>query len=165
MPMSLDVSRDLVVGLQSITMASSTGLKTSLLPSGGIFTFVDSTLPYIWLPVDACEAFENAFGLIWNEICEMYLFNNTLSTTLDSRSANVTFKLGVGKSGGDTVNTVLPYENFNLTANPPLVENSTSFFPLKRAAKDTQYTTWKGFSPRSVSIWTAKLFRRGLIQN
>jgi hypothetical protein len=143
--MSPDVSRDLVIGIQSITMANSTNSQISLLPSGGIFAFVDSTLPYIWLPLDACQAFERAFGLTWNQTSEMYLVNNTLHSTLVASNANVTFTLGVGKSGGDTIDVVLPYASFDLTASPPLVQNSTSYFPLKRAANETQYTLGRAF--------------------
>jgi hypothetical protein len=143
--MSPDVSRDLVIGIQSITMANSTNSQISLLPSGGIFAFVDSTLPYIWLPLDACQAFERAFGLTWNQTSEMYLVNSTLHSTLVASNANVTFTLGVGKSGGDTIDVVLPYASFDLTASPPLVQNSTSYFPLKRAANETQYTLGRAF--------------------
>lgn len=143
--MSPDVSRDLVVGVQSITTTDSSGAQTSLLPSGGIFAFVDSTLPYIWLPVDACQAFEKAFGLTWNQTNEMYLVNSTLHSALLARNANVTFTIGVGKSGGETVDIILPYASFDLTATPPLVKNTTSYFPLKRAANDTQYTIGRAF--------------------
>jgi hypothetical protein len=143
--MSPDVSRDLVIGIQSITMANSTNSQISLLPSGGIFAFVDSTLPYIWLPLDACQAFERAFGLTWNQTSEMYLVNNTLHSTLVASNATVTFTLGVGKSGGDTIEVVLPYASFDLTASPPLVQNSTRYFPLKRAANETQYTLGRAF--------------------
>jgi hypothetical protein len=144
-PMSPDVSRDLVVGVQSISMANSSHPQTSLLPSGGIFAFIDSTLPYIWLPLDACQAFESAFGLTWNQTSEMYLVNNTLHAKLLASNANVTFTLGVGKNGGETVDIVLPYASFDLTATPPLLKNTTSYFPLKRAANDTQYTLGRAF--------------------
>jgi hypothetical protein len=143
--MSPDVSRDLVVGVQSISMANSSHPQTSLLPSGGIFAFIDSTLPYIWLPLDACQAFESAFGLTWNQTSEMYLVNNNLHAKLLASNANVTFTLGVGKNGGETVDIVLPYAGFDLTAAPPLVKNTTSYFPLKRAANDTQYTLGRAF--------------------
>lgn len=144
--MSSDISRDLVVGVQSITTTTgSSNVETILLPSGGIFAFVDSELPYIWLPQDACQAFEHAFGLTWNATSEMYLVNNTLHSELQAMNMSVTFTLGVGKSGGETVDITLPYAAFDLTATPPLVENTTSYFPLKRAANDTQYTLGRAF--------------------
>ncbi|KAH8817303.1 aspartic peptidase domain-containing protein [Xylogone sp. PMI_703] len=145
-PMSPDVSRDLVVGVQGITLSSNTSAATTnLLPSGGIFSFVDSTLPYIWLPLDACQAFERAFGLTWNETHELYLVNDTLRTSLQNRNLSVTFTLGVGTSDGETVDITLPYAAFDKTATPPLVPSTTGYFPLKRAANATQYTLGRTF--------------------
>jgi len=143
-PMSPDVSRDLVVGLQSITASYSSGSKL-LLPSGGIFTFVDSTLPYIWLPLDACQAFENTFGLTWNETSELYLVNDTLHTTLSKQNPTFTFRIGISKAGGEYIDLAIPYASFDLQANPPLVANASRYFPLKRAANDTQYTLGRAF--------------------
>jgi hypothetical protein len=143
-PMSPDVSRDLVVGLQSITASYSAGSKL-LLPSGGVFTFVDSTLPYIWLPTDACNAFEAAFGLVWDNKTELYLVNDTLHTSLTKLNPTFTFRIGVNKAGGETVDLAIPYASFDLQATPPLVSNATRYFPLKRAANDTQYTLGRAF--------------------
>jgi len=146
--MSSDVSRDLVVGLQTITAAYSGGSKL-LLPSGGIFTFVDSTLPYIWLPLDACQAFEKAFGLVWNSTAELYLVNDTLHKTLSNLNPIFTFTIGSSMAGGNTVDITLPYASFDLTATVPLLPNKTSYFPIKRASNDTQYTLGRTFLQES----------------
>ncbi|KAH8597541.1 aspartic peptidase domain-containing protein [Bisporella sp. PMI_857] len=144
-PMSPDVSRDLVVGLQSITASYSAGSKL-LMPSGGIFTFVDSTLPFIWLPVDACEAFEKTFGLTWNATSELYLVNDTLHETLLAQNPTFTFRIGISTAGGQFVDLALPYAAFDLEAKSPFVEgNVTRYFPLKRAANATQYTLGRAF--------------------
>jgi hypothetical protein len=142
--MSPDVSRDLVVGLQSITATYASGSKL-LLPSGGIFTFIDSTLPYIWLPLDACQAFESTLGLIWNSTLEMYLVNDALHTNLTKLNPTFTFTLGIGKTGGTTFDFTLPYASFDLAATNPLVPNNTRYFPIKRASDDTQYTLGRAF--------------------
>lgn len=90
-------------------------------------------------------AFENAFGLTWNATSELYLVNDTLHAILQASNINITFTLGVGKTGGDTVDITLPYASFDLRATPPLVQNTTSYFPLKRAANSTQYTLGRAF--------------------
>ena len=143
-PISPDVSRDLLVGLQSIT-ATYSGGSTLLMPSGGIFALVDSTLPYTWLPVDACQAFESAFGLIWDTKSELYLVNETLHKTLLAQNPRFTFKIGISKVGGKSVDFVLPYSAFDLEIKQPFVQNATRYFPLKRAANDTQYTLGRSF--------------------
>ena len=146
-----DINRDLVVGLQSITTTDGNQKKTSLLPSG-ILTFVDSTLPYIYLPREACTRFEQTFGLIWDDQSELYLVNDTLHDELKSQNLNFTFTLGNSQSGGQTVDIVLPYNSFDLQASYPLLHNSSRYFPLKRAANDSQYTLGRAFFQESYLI-------------
>ncbi|PGH26421.1 hypothetical protein AJ80_01919 [Polytolypa hystricis UAMH7299] len=142
--MSPDSSRDLIVGLQSITTRDADGKETTLM-SSGIFSFVDSTLPYIWLPREACDAFEKEFGLTWNATLEMYLVNETAYKTLTERKPHFNFTIGPEKEGGETVRFDLPYDSFDLTAKPPLTSDNTRYFPIKRAANDTQYTLGRAF--------------------
>ena len=144
-PFASDSTRDLVVGLQSITSTDSSGKTTELLSSGGILTFIDSTIPYIYLPVDACTEFENAFGLKWNSTAELYLVSDTLHNSLTAQNANFTFTLGNSISGGSTVSIVLPYAAFDLTAEAPLVDGTSRYFPLRRSNDSSTYTLGRTF--------------------
>ena len=139
-----DNSRDMVVGIQSITSVSQKGGTHNLLPSG-ILAYVDSTVPEIWLPLEACQAFENAFGLTYNETTKLYPVNDTLHQTLSDQNANISFVLGNTQSGGDTITITLPYLSFDLLASWPAVDSNTKYFPLKRASNDTQYTLGRTF--------------------
>src|SRR2546423_513696 len=60
-----DTDRDLLVGLRSITSTDSTGKNTTLMHNA-IMTLIDSSVPHIWLPVSACKAFEDTFGLLYD---------------------------------------------------------------------------------------------------
>jgi hypothetical protein len=140
--MAGDVTRDLVVSLRSITYEGS---SSATLLSDSIYTFIDSTDPNIWLPGDACDAFEKAFGLTLDAQSGLYLINNSHHKTLADSNANVSFKLSDVKSGGDSVTITLPYAAFDLTAESPLVDNSSFYFPLKRANSSTQYTLGRTF--------------------
>lgn len=137
-------SRDLVVGVQSITSTRRDGTVKSLLPSG-ILAYVDSTVPQIWLPIDACRAFEEAFGLVYDDESELYLINDTLHDALIAQGAVITFALGSLQTGGKTINITLPYDSFDLQATPPFVDTRTRYFPLQRAKNDTQYTLGRTF--------------------
>lgn len=138
-------SRDLVVGVQSIVSTSQDGTVKSLLPAG-ILTYVDSTVPQIWLPIEACHAFEAAFGLVYDEESELYLVNSTLHDKLIAQKPSITFVLGQLQTGGKTVNITLPYDSFDLQATPPFVQKKTTrYFPLQRAKNDTQYTLGRTF--------------------
>ena len=143
-PFNGDQSRDLTVGIQSIMGTATNGGKLSLLPSG-IFALIDSTLPYLWLPIESCQAFEKAFGLTWNSNAELYLVNDSLHNTLLAQNASLTFKLGRTAQGGDTVDIVLPYAALDLEAGYPLIQNISKYYPLKRGANDTQYTLGRTF--------------------
>ena len=139
-----DISRDLVVGLQSITYTDNNNADQVLL-SEAILTFVDATIPHIWLPEDACKAFENAFNLQYNFNTNRYLVNDTLHEQLQARNASVTFTLSNERSGSATIDIILPYAAFDLQLGPPFVNSTRRYFPLRRADNDTQYTLGRTF--------------------
>lgn len=140
--MADDITRDLVVYLQSITY---TGSSSSTLLSSPILIFIDSTDPNLWLPGSVCDAFEQAFGLERDSETGLYLVDEAQNTKLRDSKAQVSFKLSNVHSGGDSVEITLPYEAFALTAKPPLVNSTSYYFPLKRAANSTQYTLGRTF--------------------
>ncbi|RDL39832.1 uncharacterized protein BP5553_04172 [Venustampulla echinocandica] len=137
-----DLTRDIVVSLQSITYSGT--VQTSLLASP-ILVFIDSTDPNLWLPEAACQLFEEAFGLTLDDATGLYLVNNSHHEALLSENAEVSFKLSDTIGGGGTVNIVLPYSAFDLKAEYPMVNNASFYFPLKKAANNTQYTLGRTF--------------------
>ena len=139
-----DNSRDLVVGVQSIKSSSANGTVKSLLPSG-ILAYVDSTVPQIWLPIEACQAFEEAFGLKHDEESGLYPVDDDLHDALIAQNASITFTLGHLETGGETIDITLPYDSFDLQATPPFVNKRTRYFPLRRADNATQYTLGRTF--------------------
>ena len=145
-PFAPQQNRSLLVGIQSISSINENGTTSNLLPTG-IIAFVDSTEAQIWLPVEACQAFEKAFGLTYNTTNGFYLVDNALHAQLQAQNASVTFTLGSTVSGGETVNITLPYNSFDLTLKPPAanLSSSTKYFPLRRANNDTQYTLGRTF--------------------
>lgn len=138
-----DVSRDLVVGIQSISIVGSTQI---LLPTP-ILSFVDATVSQIWLPLEACEAFERAFGITFDTTSSLYLVNETNHRDLLARNATLVFTIGADTVSPSTVNISLPYAAFDLqlTSAYPNISNATRYFPLRRAANDTQYTLGRTF--------------------
>lgn len=140
-PFGPDTSRDLIVPIQSITSdAASRPLLSTI-----IYAYIDSLVPHIWLPLEACQAFEQAFGLTYNETAGLYFVNDALHDKLVSQNPNVTFTLGPASAGGSTVDIVMQYGSFDLTAEYPIVNNATRYFPLKQAQNDSQYTLGRAF--------------------
>jgi len=139
-PFYYDQSRDLTVGLKSITGSGG----ESLLPNG-ILTLIDTTVSQIWLPLEACTAFESTFGLVYDETTELYLLNDTQHTALQTQNTSLTFTLAPTLAGTASINITFPYAAFDLEVSYPLVNTTQRYFPLHRADNDTQYTLGRVF--------------------
>ena len=134
--------RALTVGISSIRYSTDSTQRSLLNES--ISAFVDSTIPWIYLPLEVCKQFEAAFGIDWDNDHQVYLVNDTLHSKLQAENATVTFTLqSLGQPG--SVDIALPYAAFDLIAEYPLASNQTRYFPLSRAANDTQYTLGRTF--------------------
>jgi hypothetical protein len=122
----------LVVQLAAITV--SDGETSSWEPHGNDVSTpfnVDSSVPQIWLPEEACQMFETKFQLTWDDSLKLYLINGTTYERLARDKPEVQFTL---TDGTRSVNYRLPYTAFTLTLVFPFVNTSTYYFPLKRAS-------------------------------
>ena len=135
--------RDLTVKVNSIDMVTATG-DQRVLSNSSLPMFIDSTIPYIYLPLDVCLQFESAFGITWNDSVQAYLVNDTEHDKLKTQNANVTFTLSNGQPNA-LVNITLPYAAFDLNSSYPLINTPSRYFPLVRATNDTQYTLGRTF--------------------
>lgn len=134
--------RDLTVDVENISVASGNGsrsLLTSTIPA-----FVDSTIPYIYLPLEVCQQFEDVLGIEWDYDVQAYLVNETLHSKLVTQNATVSLSIG-NSSMGQAVEITLPYAAFDLMAEYPLVTNASRYFPLMRASNESQYTLGRTF--------------------
>lgn len=140
-PFGADISLDFQVAIQSVT----TNITDKPLLSTGIISYIDTLVAEIWLPTRACELFEETFGLIWDNTTELYLMNDSLHESLLEKNPTVSFKIGPQVSG-DSVTIDMPYFNWYQTATQAYIGNTSSlYFPLKRAANDTQYVLGRTF--------------------
>ncbi|KAF8853817.1 acid protease [Acephala macrosclerotiorum] len=133
---------DLTVNIESISQTSASSNNT--LSSTSFPAFIDTTTPYLFLPNEVCDKFEEAFGLTYDNTSGLYLVNDTLHNTLISENANITFTLG-NSTSSETADIILPYAAFNLIASWPLVDTPSYYFPLKRANITSQITLGRTF--------------------
>ena len=108
-------------------------------------TFIDSTLPYVYLPIEACQEFEKTLGLEWNSTEEMYWVNDTLHQSLSSRNLTFTFTIADAMGKGPAVQIAFPYASFDLEVKYPFEAVATRYFPLQQAVNDSQYTLGRTF--------------------
>ena len=132
--------RDLTVEIESIFMTA--GNKSVHLLNNSIAAYIDSTIPYFYLPLEVCQQFEDAFGILWDDDVQAYLVNDTLHDSLQAQNASLTFSIG---NTTQSVDISLPYAAFDLIAKYPLVTNTTRYFPLMRATNESQYTLGRAF--------------------
>lgn len=137
-----DIDRDIVVAIQSI---SYSGTTQEILLSKPVLAFIESTDPNFWLPQEVCEQFENAFGISIDNTTGLYLINSTHYETLNAINPKVAFTIADSVSGGTTVNIVLPFNAFALQASYPFTPTDTMYFPLRKAANDSQITLGRAF--------------------
>ena len=111
-----------------------------------IAAVVDSTTPFLHLPLNVCEQFEIAFGITWNTAVQAYLVNDSLNDALLSQNTSVVFNLGNSSTiPGQGFNISLPYSAFNLVAEAPFLTHSGRYFPLMRNDNASQYTLGRTF--------------------
>ncbi|KAL2072803.1 hypothetical protein VTL71DRAFT_12146 [Oculimacula yallundae] len=136
-------SSELMVNVNAITISSREGgirgLKSATFPA-----LIDSTVPYLSLPIEICRQFEEAFGLTYDYDSELYLVDDALHTKLVQQAADVAFTLKNMTSAMD-MNIILPYAAFDLVAKWPLVQNTTRYFPLKREFDNSQTILGRAF--------------------
>jgi hypothetical protein len=88
---------------------------------------------------------EGLLGLIFDNSTNRYLVNNTIHSQLKALSSSLTFKLGKTVYRGAAIDIVLPYAAFDQQASYPIYPNPTNYFPLRRAAIDSQYVIGRTF--------------------
>lgn len=143
-----DPLRSKVVVLRSVVATDDSKSETSLLGQP-ILALVDSTVPHIWLPTDACQQFEHAFGLTHDTFSDFYLVNETTHDALMKRNASISFQLSNSQTTGPSVNITLPYASFDLNISAPPLQNQSRYFPLRRASTESQYTLGRTFFQES----------------
>ncbi|KAM0163546.1 hypothetical protein ACHAPG_001071 [Botrytis cinerea] len=136
---------DLTIDVNAITVKSPGGTSQVVSsPSSSFPAFIDSSVPYLYLPTSICQKFEEAIGISYDSESELYLLTDAQHTALVNRNASVVFTL-TNSTSKAMVNITLPYAAFDWWAEYPLVQNSTRYFPLKRATDNSQITLGRAF--------------------
>ncbi|KAL8676091.1 MAG: hypothetical protein Q9186_007354 [Xanthomendoza sp. 1 TL-2023] len=95
--------------------------------------------------MDACKAFEGAFGLRWNESYELYIVDDELHQSLKTRNPTFKFEIGQLETGGPTVDIEISYAGFDSTYKPDFESAPIRHFPIQRAQNESQLTLGRIF--------------------
>jgi hypothetical protein len=125
-----------VVGVAGLTANTASGQNIN-----------DSTIAEMWLPLDVCKAFEDAFGLKYDNKTNLYLVDDTLHQSLLSQDPSITFTLGQKYSTNATMQITLPYAAFDLEASPPYrgLQQKSRYFPIRQGGNSSQWVLGRTF--------------------
>ncbi|KAF2260015.1 acid protease, partial [Lojkania enalia] len=140
---SIPITEDLFVGLQNIS-TTITNCSVSLL-NDGILSVIDTTLAELWLPQSACDKFATAFNLTYFKAADRYVLTNDAHEELRRLAPNISLTIGTSVSGEESLTIDIPYAAFDQQATYPVFANATNYFPIRRAANDSQYTIGRVF--------------------
>ncbi|KAJ4988990.1 eukaryotic aspartyl protease [Stagonosporopsis vannaccii] len=140
----LSSTQDLLVGVQSISSRLANG-TTAILLDSGVVAVIDSNVPELWLPPAVCDNFASAYGLVYHQESDRYIQTEATRQLLQDQDSILTLTLGLSVSGGQTIRIELPLPAFDHQASYPIFASPTNYFPLRRAANDTQITLGRTF--------------------
>jgi hypothetical protein len=143
-PFGSDISLDFQVAIQRITV---NGTDANLL-STPIVSYISTLVPDIYLPVGVCSEFTKAFGLSFDAGTQDYYVNSSMHDANLARNPVVSFQIGPEMTGASAI-IKLPYWNFYLAfqtlSSTAGLAQGVFRFPIKQAAKDTQYILGRTF--------------------
>jgi hypothetical protein len=130
-----------MVGVQSITVSDSlNGTASMTIGTNAHMSLIDSSVPEIWLPKAVADNFASNFGLFYDNNTNYYLINSTMRDKWTASNPSFTFKLGATTfENGNSINIILPYKAFDFQLGWTVYSANTYYFPIRRAANDTQY--------------------------
>jgi hypothetical protein len=110
-----------------------------------------------------CDALEDFLGLTYDNATGLYLVNATSRERLVSLSPEFTFILATDALTGVTMNIVLPYAAFDQQIGVPISETPISYFPIRRAANESQFVLGRTFLQEAYLItdWSRRTFKLG----
>ena len=147
-PFVPDTSRELTISLQSIGFDAENG--TVQLLTEPILSYVDPGTSHMWLPIDACALFEQAFNLTYNATLDRYFVDNRTRDSLLTENVSLYFHVASTASNG-SVQIAMPYSALDLElknypgVNGAISSDSLPYFPLRRASNSSQYTLGRSF--------------------
>jgi hypothetical protein len=131
----------MVVKVTSLVKYPTIGDGTLL--NDPIDVYIDSTVTELWLPIDVCNKMEQTFGLKWDEDAQLYFADENIREQLHDDKVKLKFRIETLSTAG--LDFHFPYAAFDLVIQPPLVNKTARYFPLKRAEKTSQYTLGRVF--------------------
>jgi len=93
-----------------------------------------------------CDQLAGNLNLTYDNNTNLYVLSQAAHTNLKAQNPSFTFKLGqTAYDNGASVSIVFPYSAFDYSIGWPVYNETVSYFPIRRAANDSQYTLGRAF--------------------
>lgn len=146
MPISEDEDRPLSIALQKVTARGTlNGTVTLSDDSESIVIPIDSSVSDLWLPHSWCDRIATAFELQYNFETNRYILSKETLARLRQLSPTLTFTIGSRGAESRTIDIQIPYAAVDLQASTPVFANTVDYFPIRRAANQSQYILGRAF--------------------
>lgn len=145
-----DDERPTSVYLQQI-MADNTPNGTVSLLREKIFVNLDFTLPFLWLPTDACDRIASLFNLRYDAVLNLYIAGDNDDAQMIEGNTQFIFDLGDSVHPAERVSIVIAYSAFNHALSWPIYNGTTRYFPMRRT-NTTHYTLGRAFMQEAYMI-------------
>ena len=128
------------------SVVSSSLIGTIAMPVGSGFNMtVDFAVSQLRLPEAVCDSLADSLGRVFDHDTELYTVNVSTHKKFRQEMPQFNFTLTANGSADDATNIQLSYSAFDLQASLPLYESSTPYFPIRRAANESQYVLGRTF--------------------
>jgi hypothetical protein len=84
-------------------------------------------------------------NLTYDRITELYTLNASAHQKLQDMNPTFTFKIAAADNSNVSTEITLPYAALDLEAEAPIYNQSTPYFPIRRATNDSQLTLGRVF--------------------
>ncbi|KAH6612371.1 aspartic peptidase domain-containing protein [Boeremia exigua] len=142
--LTIPLNPGVVVGLQSISITTIDGTSKQVL-SNGIIATIDTNTPDMWLPTSVCDELASQLGLTYSPETDRYVIYNEARSAIKSSSPTFSFVIGSSATGGSTIPIEIPYTALDLQAAYPIFSAPAYYFPIRRAANESQITLGRAF--------------------
>ncbi|GIZ45953.1 hypothetical protein CKM354_000909800 [Cercospora kikuchii] len=156
--------KSLTVRLKSLVVTNTPqGTVSPIIDTSGLNVSIDSTVAQLWLPGTLCDALSDALGLQYDNGTELYFVNATMHDTLLNYAPEFTFIIAASSMINKTTAIVLPYAAFDQQIGQPWSTTNTTYFPIRRAANESQLVLGRTFLQEAYLIvdWERENFTLG----
>jgi Eukaryotic aspartyl protease len=141
---------DLMVPVQKMELISPSGDTFNSIfitdQESELWATIDSSQPYLYLPIEICNKIAQAFDLTWDPESDHYFFSNNTNPR-QQQNLSLSFQIGSSTDTSSTVNITLPYGSLKKPYYVQITPLNAGryYFPMRNATNPGHYILGRTF--------------------